>query len=249
MSELPSDVRLDRATDPEYAAVSVRAVLGLILSGLGVSAFILPWPLVAAPVAGALLSAWGLAEVRRSEGVLTGRRLAMAGMVLGAALALLASAWHVTRAVLDNRRLQDLSRRAYTVTDDVVADRWDKVYERLAPRYQQMWGGSPDALRDRLQSVFEGAGPMRSRTLRALRFIEDEERGVVIAPAEMRVELERRILRVVVVFEQSPEGEWHLAGIVAEPTFESFVKYGEPGAAPDQPFAPPPTPPPPGASK
>jgi hypothetical protein len=225
-ADLPSEGLLDRATDPEYAAVSPRAVLGLVLSVVGVSA-LAAWPLVAVPVGGALVSLWALVRVRRSEGVLTGGRLALAGAILGGALAVLAGGYHAAAYASECATLKDLGVRALEVTDHLVAGRYESVYGRLSEtRRGQV---RPEVFASYCRARFEGAGPFVRRDLEALRIIRDAERGLSVAPVEMRVELSRRILRVAVIFERAPGGRWDLAGVQAEPTFESMVKFGEGG--------------------
>lgn len=223
-TDLPNDGLLDRATDPQYAAVSPRAVLGLLLSAAGLSAPA-AWPLVAVPLAGAVLSAWAYRRIRRSEGVLTGKGLALAGLILGLALAVLGGGYHGVRLLRERWTLADLRARALDVTDRLVAGRYDDVYALLpAERQAQV---TPAAFAAYCRGHFEDAGPLVKRDLMALRIIEGPN-GRPFAPAEVQVGLQRRILRVAVIFEQTPAGTWDLLGIQAEPTFESFMKFGGP---------------------
>lgn len=223
-SDLPSDGLLDRATDPQYAAVSPRAVLGLLLSAAGASA-LLAWPLVAVPLAGAIVSLWAYIRIRRSEGVLTGKGLALAGAILGGALALLAGGYHGARHLQERWTLQDLHARAFDVTDLLAKGRYGDVYARLAEARRAEV--KPEVFASYCRGHFEGAGPLVKRDLMALRTLEDPQ-GETFAPAEMQVELERRILRVTVIFGHTSGGTWNLLGVQAEQTFESFMKYGGP---------------------
>jgi hypothetical protein len=223
-SDLPSDGLLDRATDPQYAAVSPRAVLGLLLSAAGVSAPA-AWPLVAVPIAGAIVSAWAWRRIRRSEGVLTGKGLALAGLILGIALAVVGGGYHGARLLQERRTLQDLRGRALEVTDRLLEGRYGDVYARLPGARQA--DVTPAAFAAYCRARFEGAGGLLKRDLMALRIVEGPS-GRPFAPAEVQVDLQRRILRVAVIFEQTPGGTWDLLGIQAEPTFESFMKYGGP---------------------
>ena len=56
----------------------------------------------------------------------------------------------------------------------------------------------------------------------ALRILEGPQ-GETFTPAEMRVELERRILRVTVIFGYTSGGTWDFLGVQAAQTFESFM--------------------------
>lgn len=255
----PTDAeRLDQALDPEYTAISPLAVLGLVISlfGLWAPAALATGRLappadridlairlavvVAVPLVGFVASAVGLAKIRRSEGVLTGEGFARAGLVLGAALAALSALFLTVRYVGVQSRLNDLRDRAYAVTDELLEEDYGALFERMPPELQDRVK-APESLRRAFSPAFRGAGAVRKRELMALRLFEDEERGALVAPAEMRIELERRILRLRILFEQLPEGEWALRGLRPEYTFESMTRFGPPQETPSP---PPPAPPP-----
>jgi hypothetical protein len=85
-----------------------------------------------------------------------------------------------------------------------------------------------------------GAGSVLRRSLVSLQVLQTEG-GQTLAPAEMRVELERRYLQFTIWFQQRPDGQWELVGVAGAETFASLGKFGSP--EPDEvPEAPPPPP-------
>jgi hypothetical protein len=107
---MPDDARLDRAVDPEYAAVSGAAIGSLILAAVAVAAFLpvpvdlpLPWtwfrlPLfLVLPLAAIALAMAAIRLIRRSEGTRIGIRLAQAALVLAIVETLGAAAFHTVR--------------------------------------------------------------------------------------------------------------------------------------------------------
>jgi hypothetical protein len=229
------DGPLDRAADAEYAAVSTAAIVGLILAVAGVAAFWAPslmtaWPVTCAftavPLVGAVLSAAALRRIRRSQGVLTGGRIAAAGIVVGAAGTLGAAAFHVLTYVDDQHTLTLLESRSMEVIDELAAGRYEQVYETVPPEFRSYAAASaaPSAemFRSHLEPLFKGAGAPVSCTLLTLRIIpEDDHR---IAPAEWHVELEHRALNVTVGFLLAPSGRWELVGVGGEETLASQLK-------------------------
>jgi len=223
MTELPKDGDLDRATDPEYAAVSTMAVIGLVAGVLGLAA-VLAAPLVALPLAGFILSVMARRKIRRSEGVLTGLGITTAGILLGAAVTLAASAYHGYTSYGQHRILSDLEGRAYAVTDDLLAGRYDKVYERMPEDFRRQQAAGAQEFRSRFLPLFEGAGDFVQRSLMNLQRVPTDK-GEVVAPAEVRVDFQRRSLDLTVWFRQKPQGDWELVGVGGQETFESQVKF------------------------
>lgn len=218
-----SDASLDRATDPEYAAICPLAVVGLIASVLGVSAFVAA-PLVAGPVAGLVVSAWAWRRIGRSRGVLTGRRLAAAGMAVGAVLALGSAGWHTASWQRERAELEDLKSQALDVADRLLEGRYDEVYELIPAPLRERQAASAELFRLGASLLLEGAGPVVDRSLTSLRIVERED-GQVQVPAVIRVRLERRIVDLTLVFAPGEEGGWDLTVMRGNETFESIARY------------------------
>jgi hypothetical protein len=233
-----TEAELDRATDPEYAAVSTGAVIGLLLGLAGFSS-VLAVPFVAVPVLGLILCVAALRKIRRSRGVLTGRRLAIAGIVLGAAAAALGAGRHASLWLGERRMLGHLQAQALEIADDLLADRYDKVFERLPEDFRARDKG-PEAFRKRFLPLLDGAGPLVRRDLLTLQVITNEK-GETLAPAEVRVELEKRIVEVDLWFRLADDGRWELVGVGGEETFESVTRFGPQKPVPPV-SAPPPQP-------
>jgi hypothetical protein len=84
-----------------------------------------------------------------------------------------------------------------------------------------------------MEQLFEGAGAVTGRRLMSLRLVPTEQ-GTYVAPAEMRVDLERRILQISLTLGLGPEEKWELVGFGGGPTFESMIKFDNPYDKPEE---------------
>jgi len=244
MTQTPNDSELDRATDPEYAAVSSGAVVGLIIAILGVWPLLpvskkwIEWPatlpdlvvtlaiFVAAPGLGLIVSCIAVRQIRRSHGVLIGRQLALAGGAVGAVLAFAWSGWLIYEWQENERVFKDLKATAYEVADELIAGRYEEVYDMIPEDFRERQAASPARFRAAMERLFRGGGKILGRRLSVLRIIPTEQ-GALVAPAEMRVEMENRILQIQVLLGQNAEKRWELIGVGGAPTFESMMKFGD----------------------
>ncbi|KPJ75912.1 MAG: hypothetical protein AMK72_06310 [Planctomycetes bacterium SM23_25] len=232
MTEPVSDDRLDRATDPEYAAVCPLAVIALVVGVLGGAAF-LAAPLVAVPAVAIGLALAARRKIRKSQGVLVGRKLAVAGLVLGIATAAAGGGYHLLLWQGKQQTLEDLETQAIETLDEILAGRYETVFEKLPDDSLQRKLGL-DAFRQGISGLLDGAGGLVGRDLMSLQILPFESGGLV-APADMRVNLERRILEVTLWFRQEEDGHWRLAGVGGQETVESIAKYGDEGVPPGVP--------------
>jgi len=223
------DSELDLATDPQYAAVSVTAVLGVALAVLSVVAFYV-WPLVAVPVVAAGISLVGWRRIRRSHGALTGRRLALGGLALGLGIAAASGGYHAWLWYDEHRSLRTLNQWAETLMDQVLAKKYKDVFEQMPPESPQRKADFA-LFRDRLQGLFADAGAVRDRRLRALQILKTED-GVTVAMAEIRLTLEQRELQFRLWFQPGPDGRWQFVGMGGRETFRTAMEHDTPGPAP-----------------
>ena len=240
--QLPLDGQLDRALDPDYAAISTLAVLGLASSVLGMLSFV-ALSLTVLPAIGLALGLLALRKIRRSEGILTGRGIAMAASVLGALVLVGSSGYHLQGWLSEHRVLEDLSNRSYEITDDILAGRYEKVYNMIPEEFRRRHGRGPEAFRAQVAPALTGAGSVLRRTLMSLEIVPTTD-GAIVAPAKMRIELERRYVELQIAFMKSPAGTWDLVGAGAGETLESQFKFASEEPEPKE---PPPSPPPPAA--
>ncbi len=232
MAEPITNDQLDRATDPEYAAVCPLAVVALIVAALGGAAFLAP-TLVAVPLAATVMGLAAVRKIQKSQGVLTGRKLALAAIVVGIVMVAAGGGWHLIEWLNEQRTLDDLKTQAAETIDDIVAGRHEAVFEKLPDDSPQRKAG-PEAFRNALSGLFEGGGNLVRRDLMSLQILPTE-RGVLVAPADMRVTLEARILQVTVWFRMDEDGGWRLVGVGGQETLESIAKYGDDDTPPDVP--------------
>ena len=231
--QLPLNGQLDRAMDPEYAAISTMAVLGLASSLVGALAFMLP-PLIVLPAMGLVLGVLALRKIRRSEGVLAGRSIALAACIVGALVLAGSTAYHLHSWLSERQVLDDLTNRSYAITDDILAGRHDRVYNAMPEEFRRQQGRGAEDFRAHIAPALAGAGSVVRRVLLSLEIVRLED-GTVVAPAKVHVELERRYLEFKIVFKESPAGTWDLAGVGVGETFESQTKF-----APTEPEVTPP---------
>ena len=228
-SEPLLDGQLDRAIDPQYASISTMAVLGLLFSLAGLAGFFVI-PLVALAAIGLVMSLAAARQIRRSAGVLTGRRLAMAGIAVGAVVAAGAASWHTYEWWTIRQVLTALEARSYEVVDDIIAGRYEKVYSEMPEEFRARQAVGPKEFGDRLGPVFKGAGKILGRTVLSLPPPIPMTEGGSLVRAQVRVELDRRLLDVAVIWYQ-PAGaaRWDLVGVGGGETMESMAKYGGEG--------------------
>lgn len=226
------EVELDRATDPQYAAVSTAAVLGVVIGALGVTAM-LAAALLAVPALAILVSLLAWRQIRRSRGVLVGHRLALAGLLLGALTAALGAGYHGLAWYHEHQMLLGLQGRAVEVVDEMLADHYEQVFEQLPEDFRRAQQ-SAEAFRRRMAPLFQGAGDFVRRDLQSLQIVPTE-RGDTLAPAEVRVLFQRRILSVTAVFRQKEDGQWELYGVGGEESFESLTRFPEGRSPPPEP--------------
>jgi hypothetical protein len=236
------DGQLDRAIDPEYAAVSTMAVVSLLFSLLGIVAFWAPslgeaWlvtiALLALPLLGFLLGVAAVRKIRRSEGVLSGLGLAVAGILVGGAVTIAAAALHIQAWQGEKSLYEDLRARSYGVVDDILADRYEKVYQMMPSEFRRQQAPGPEAFRAQVTPFLQGAGKLVRWSLLSLPPPMPIQEGGQAVKATIHVELERRYLDMMLLwYRKTAEEPWQLAGIGGQETFESMGKFGDREALP-----------------
>jgi len=256
MDERLNDGALDRATDPEYAAINPLAVVGLIVGLLGAAVhaallagnflsketiwvYQVPMPVVVIviPLTGLVLSLAALMKILGSQGVQAGERIAIAGIITGAAAALIFGAvqlYGMYGPNQESRTLATLGARSYEVVDDLAAGRYANVYAMIQAEFRRRQAAGPEQFRRQFHPLFEGAGPLVKRQLRSLQVVVTAD-GQTIAPAEMRVELQRRAMDITIWFCRADDGSWEIIGLSSAETFESQVRHPTETAAPSVP--------------
>jgi len=241
MAESLKDGALDRATDPEYAAINPLAVIGLIVGLLGAAAYgaLLVWNFLSKevvwvyqvlwaagliPLTGFFLSLAAWRRIRRSEGVQSGRRIAVAGIVIGAAVTLIFGAIWFYGWREESRTLSALGARSYEIVDALAAGRYDDVYAMIPAGFRRRQAAGPQQFRDAFRPLFETVGPVVKRHLRSLQVFPMAE-GSPIAPAEMRVDFRDRSLDLTFWFQRAADGSWEVVGISGGESFESQMRH------------------------
>ena len=241
MAELLKDGTLDRATDPEYAAVNPLAVVGLIVGLLGAAAYaallarnfvsketvwayqVIP-PAGLIPLVGFLLSLMAWRRIRQSEGVQSGRRIAVAGIVAGAAVTLIFCGIEAYGWREESRTLSALDARSYEIIDGMAAGRYDEVYAMIPADWRRRQAAGAQQFREQFRGLFEGAGPLVKRQLRSLQVVLTTD-AQAIAPAEMRIDFQNRSLDVSIWFHRTAGGSWEVVGLGGSETFESQMRH------------------------
>lgn len=139
------EARLDRVVEPEYASISARAILALVLAGIAIVAFLpmpaylpLPWVwfklplLVIIPLAVIPFAVSAVRDVRRSEGTKVGLGLAQAALVLAVGVALGASVFHGIRQWHEYTLERSLVSAADPYLEAVIENDFDAMFGELA---------------------------------------------------------------------------------------------------------------------
>jgi hypothetical protein len=213
-------------------------------------------------------SAVALRHIARSRGVLTGRGLAGAGVVLGAGLLLVSGAQHVLAWHEDARVLGRLKTDTLDVVQEIESGDYEAILRRMPVELRDMGPKVLASLRGRFGPLLDGAGKVTERRLLSLR-PQTLENGDLVAQARLLVACERRIIEITVVWWRARDADpadpaWLLYNLSGEETFESVRKFGtadgrtaplstaapaepspeaEPAAAPQAPSPPPASPP------
>jgi hypothetical protein len=231
MARVPADNLLDRATDPEYAAVSIAAVVGLLFSVAGVTTLLLRAVfLLVVPAAGLVTSAVALRGIARSRGVLTGSGLAGAGILLGAALLLVAGAQHLLAWHQETRVLGRLQADTLDVVQEIESGDYEGILRRMPVELHDMGPKVLASLRARFGPLLAGAGKVTERRLLSLR-PQTLENGDLVAQARLLIACERRIVEITVTWWRARDADpadpaWLLYNLGGEETFESVRKFG-----------------------
>lgn len=227
MAHVPTESEFDRATDSEYTAVSVLAVVGLVFSAFGGVAMVVPVVgfLVVLPATGLSLSLIALFRIRRSKGTLTGHWVAVVGAAVGGLFALLSGgqqvlAWHQKAT---EERL--LAAATYEVAEALAAGDYAKVLERIPAGERHPGGATVELLRNRFAPLFADAGPVKDRKLLSLepKAMDTGERAAI---GRVRIGMEHRAVLVTVVWSNAPSpnlapGVWQVVGAYGEEALES----------------------------
>jgi hypothetical protein len=226
-----SDGQLDRAIDPEYAAVSPMAIVGLALACAGIGAFFVP-PLAALPLLGFVVSLAAWRHIRRSQGVLAGRSLAQVGMVLGAALTVTSVAFHF-EVYREQRQVYDLvGEKANDAVRSVLGRNYEKVYTSMPEEFRKRQAPTVQAFGGAFDTLMKDAGALKTQTLTALTPVMTKEK-ILIQKVLVRVDFEKRSFEFQLWYMPDATRQWGLIGVGCAETFDSQVKnQGETTPAP-----------------
>ena len=230
--EILADGQLDRATDPEYAAVSPLAIMGLAFSILGLTAFFKP-PLVAVPLLGLVVSltAWPDPPVRgRRDGPVAGP----GGHRPGRGPALASAAYHLETFHEQRQTLHLVEAKASEAIQAIINKDYQKVYLSMPEDFRARQAGTEKDFADRLEAWFKDAGAFKEQNLLALTPVMTKEKRV-IQKAEVRVDLQKRSLEFLLWYLQDETGEWRLVGVACGETFDSQVRSANEQAPPPPP--------------
>jgi len=222
---LPSDSELDRATDPEYAAISTMAVIATVLAVAGVSAF-LAVPLIAVPLVALVLGAAALRKIRRSGGTLTGAWLAIGAIVLGGAVFVVTGGRTAVEWRSQGQVNTELRTRSLAAIDTMIAGDYGKIWAETPEDYRKRWPSGAEGIRSEFSPLFDGAGKLVSRTLKSL-MVKHDDKGRPVAQAEVYAEFEHRYLNFDVWFRLTPDGAWQFFGVGGSETLESQMRFAE----------------------
>ncbi len=139
------DTLLDRMVEPEYAAISVKAILSLILAGIGALALLPKQPylpidgiiyrlpiLIVLPLVALAASVTALRSIRRSEGTLVGLRAATLAAVLSAAFVIGSIGLHGYIQYRENELHRSLLEATQGYLELLMQEKYEPVYQEMA---------------------------------------------------------------------------------------------------------------------
>jgi len=216
--------RLDRAIDHEYAAVSTLAVLSLVLGLLSLPALALAfvssfkyWLLNLIPLAAVVLASAGLYRIRRSEGTLAGRRIAMVGLALGGLLLLSGIVLHGHRHLERRAYRAEVREAAFAQFKDFAPEGLGRLYDRFGESFRaKVWR---EGFVGYLAGLSRGAGEIQKREVISIDLFPRDE-GDISARVFFRLRGKSRCIDMRVWFERVGEGEWRPLSVSAGWAFE-----------------------------
>ncbi|NIA20750.1 MAG: hypothetical protein GWP05_02010 [Anaerolineaceae bacterium] len=241
--EAGDDAHLDRMVEPEYAAVSMKAILALILTGLGALALLPKQPylsipaisyrlpiLIVLPLIALAAAVAALRAIRRSEGTLIGLKAATVATVLSAAFILGSIGQHGYMQYRQKELLRTLREAAQGYLELVMQEKYEPVYQELAANNPLIAERGPTFKRWRsnIHRFMTTLGDYYGRNLQRQDLVRPKDpsegadlRGVVVH----RFRFERGGVDLNFVFKDTDQG-WKL--MVAEPRpIGVFPKRGD----------------------
>jgi hypothetical protein len=242
---LRDDAHLDRAVEPEYAAVSVMAILALILTGVGALAMLpqqayvgIPGVtyrapiLLVLPVASLLFALAARRKIVRSEGTLVGLRAATAAVALSALFVAGSVALH---GYLQHRQYS-LNQAILTETqgylDRLLNEDYESVYREIAANNPGIVseGLSPTAFGEMIGSLLKQGGDYYGRRLQnqGVTMPEDTtEDGEIRGYVTHRFLFKRGAVDLNFIFAQR-DGRWKLMLVKPSMAFEFLPPDAKP---------------------
>jgi len=226
------DTLLDRMVEPEYAAISVKAILSLILAGISALA-LLPSPLylsfpgigyglpllIVLPLVALAASVAALRSIRRSEGTLVGLRAATLAAGLSAAFVIGSIGLHGYTQYREKQLHRTLLEATQRHLELMMQEKYEPVYLEMAannPRIAEK-GPTLNQWSSRIKQLMTTGGDYYGRDLHrhGIKKPEDptegtDPRGQVV----YRFRFKRGGVDLSFVFRDSGQG-WKLMGVGA----------------------------------
>ena len=226
------DSHLDRMVDPEYAAISVKAILALILAGIGALALLPKQPylsipgisyrlpiLVVLPLVALAAAVAALRSIRRSEGTVIGLRPAIVATVLSAAFVIGSIGLHGYIQYHEKELRRSLLEEAQVYLERLMQEEYEPVYQDMAANNPEIAkaGLTFNQWRSRIHTLMMTAGDYYGKNLQRQDLVKPKDpsegtdrRGVVVH----RFRFKRGAVDLSFVFTDSDQG-WELMGVGA----------------------------------
>lgn len=186
------------------------AIVGFVLGIAGSAAFFSIYFLVV-PLAGLAISLMAMRGLRQSQGVMTGRRLAFAGILICAAVTVTSGTLYSYQVFSRLQEKQALTRQAYEIIDEILAGKYQAETERMPESFREQ-AFALQYVREKYALKVAGAPLGRSVGLVQVLGSEDGERRALV---DAYVDMPQGRLKICLYFQEEGLGRWQLQSLSA----------------------------------
>ena len=214
--------KLDRAIDEEYSAVSSSALLAVVLAVLSPPALGISWLLSfeiwlfnLVPLAALVLALIGLRSIKHSGGTVSGRRMALAGLAVGALFFAGGIVLHANHYLKQRALRAEVLELVFAQCDHLQAGNPGQVHDRLNESFRQQWPRKDFV--EYNSRLMESTGPVQRRQVMSVKFFVTSN-GTLNAKVFVRLKGKASSVNVESWFARSGPGRWRREAFKAGPS-------------------------------
>jgi hypothetical protein len=197
----------------DYAAVSPLAVAAIIVSLLGTLSYFSEFLLVA-PAAGVVLGWLGLRQIRQSNGTITGREWAFAGIGIGAAVIVVIGGLRVLASVQSRPDREAIAATLDGFDKAIAAGNADAAYDLTSPTFKSKI--DPTTFRNQLDFLNKNpdfgrlSGAKWNGKVEFLNPQQTEGQRAAVVGVDLKYENRPGTYFIALTLTPQPDGKWYI---------------------------------------